>query len=169
MCHTIINITGSGLPYDLQKSIIEELFGAGALDKPAAYTPMNESKAKFAKFALGGLVQRILGPGLAGDSRHILGLHRKVALVAPALHGAEGHGPHPVAEGHGIKRHHGNECAAQVGLLTNIIYNRDGMCIISRISFRKTGSPASRLSQGMASNSAGGRIWRSRARSFWKK
>ena len=28
----------------------------------------------------------------------------------------------------GGKRHHGNECAAQVGLLTNIIYNRDGMC-----------------------------------------
>ena len=52
MCHTIINITGSGLPYDLQKSIIEELFGAGALDKPAAYTPMNESKAKFAKFGV---------------------------------------------------------------------------------------------------------------------
>lgn len=57
MCHTIVNITGSGLPYDLQKSIIEERFGAGALDKPKAYTPMNEAKARFAKF---GVVRQTL-------------------------------------------------------------------------------------------------------------
>ena len=57
MCHTIVNITGSGLPYDLQKSIIEELFGPGALDKPKAYTPMNESKAKFAKF---GVIRQVI-------------------------------------------------------------------------------------------------------------
>lgn len=57
MCHTIVNITGSGLPYDLQKSIIEEIFGAGALDKPKAYTPMNESKAKFAKF---GVIRQVI-------------------------------------------------------------------------------------------------------------
>jgi len=52
MCHTIVNITGSGLPYAIQKSIIEELFGEGALDAPANYTPMNENKAKFAKFGV---------------------------------------------------------------------------------------------------------------------
>ncbi len=57
MCHTIVNITGSGLPYDLQKSIIEEIFGEGALDKPKAYTPMNENKAKFAKF---GVVRQVI-------------------------------------------------------------------------------------------------------------
>ena len=57
MCHTIVNITGSGLPYDLQKSIIEEIFGAGALDKPKAYTPMNENKAKFAKF---GVIRQVI-------------------------------------------------------------------------------------------------------------
>lgn len=57
MCHTIVNITGSGLPYELQKSIIEELFGPGALDKPKAYTPMNESKAKFAKF---GVIRQVI-------------------------------------------------------------------------------------------------------------
>ena len=52
MCHTIVNITGSGLPYAIQKSIIEGLFGEGALDAPANYTPMNENKAKFAKFGV---------------------------------------------------------------------------------------------------------------------
>ncbi len=52
MCHTIVNITGSGLPYDLQKSICEEIFGEGCLDKPQFYTPMNEAKAKFAKFGI---------------------------------------------------------------------------------------------------------------------
>lgn len=57
MCHTIVNITGSGLPYELQKSIIEELFGPGALDKPKSYTPMNESKAKFAKF---GVIRQVI-------------------------------------------------------------------------------------------------------------
>lgn len=57
MCHTIVNITGSGLPYDLQKSIVEERFGEGCLDKPKAYTPMNESKARFAKF---GIMRQVL-------------------------------------------------------------------------------------------------------------
>lgn len=57
MCHTIVNITGSGLPYHLQRNIIEERFGKGALDKPKNYTPMNESKAKFAKF---GVVKQAL-------------------------------------------------------------------------------------------------------------
>lgn len=57
MCHTIVNITGSGLPYELQKSIVDGLFGEGAIDKPKAYTPMNVSKAKFAKF---GVVRQTL-------------------------------------------------------------------------------------------------------------
>ncbi len=57
MCHTIVNITGSGLPYDVQKSIVEEIFGEGCLDKPKAYTPMNESKARFAKF---GVMRQVL-------------------------------------------------------------------------------------------------------------
>ena len=57
MCHTIVNITGSGLPYGIQKSIIEARFGEGALDAPSNYTPMNESKARFAKF---GVVRQVL-------------------------------------------------------------------------------------------------------------
>ncbi len=57
MCHTIVNITGSGLPYDIQRIIIEDLFGVGALDKPANYTPINEAKVKFAKF---GVVRQVL-------------------------------------------------------------------------------------------------------------
>ncbi len=57
MCHTIVNITGSGLPYDLQKSICDEIFGEGCLDKPSFYTPMNESKARFAKF---GVMRQVL-------------------------------------------------------------------------------------------------------------
>ncbi len=52
MCHTIVNITGSGLPYDVQKTIVDDIFGEGCLDKPQFYTPMNESKAKFAKFGV---------------------------------------------------------------------------------------------------------------------
>lgn len=52
MCHTIVNITGSGLPYEVQKGIIDGLFGEGALDKPKAYTPVNQAKAKFAKFGV---------------------------------------------------------------------------------------------------------------------
>ncbi len=52
MCHTIVNITGSGLPYELQKEICEETFGEGCLDKPSLYTPMNEAKARFAKFGV---------------------------------------------------------------------------------------------------------------------
>lgn len=52
MCHTHVNITGSGLPGELQVSIIEGLFGEGALDLPGYYTPMNANKAKFAKFSI---------------------------------------------------------------------------------------------------------------------
>lgn len=52
MCHTIVNITGSGLPYDLQNEIITEVIGEGALDAPKKYTVMNQNKAKFAKFGI---------------------------------------------------------------------------------------------------------------------
>lgn len=57
MCHTIVNITGSGLPFELQKSIVEEIFGEGCLDAPRNYTPMNEAKARFAKF---GVMRQVL-------------------------------------------------------------------------------------------------------------
>lgn len=52
MCHTIVNVWGSGLPHEVLKPIIEDYFGEGALDKPLAYTPANKSKAKFAKFGV---------------------------------------------------------------------------------------------------------------------
>lgn len=52
MTHTIVNLYGSGLPFDVMTPIIEERFGVGALDKPKAYTPMNQSKAKLAKFGV---------------------------------------------------------------------------------------------------------------------
>ena len=48
---------GSGLPYELQKHLLEDLFGEGCLDRPSAYTPMNEAKARFAKF---GIVRQVL-------------------------------------------------------------------------------------------------------------
>ena len=52
MTHTIVNIWGSGLPYDVLNPIIEGYFGKGCLDKVKNYTPMNECKAKFAKFGV---------------------------------------------------------------------------------------------------------------------
>ena len=57
MCHTIVNITGSGLPYQIQKNIVEDIFGEGCLDAPKKYTPMNENKARFAKF---GIMRQVL-------------------------------------------------------------------------------------------------------------
>lgn len=53
MCHSHVNITGSGLPIDLQREILGEVFGSEtALDYPKNYTPMNEYKAKFAKWSI---------------------------------------------------------------------------------------------------------------------
>ncbi len=52
MTHTIVNVWGSGLPYEVLNPIIEKSFGQGALDKPRAYTPINQSKVKFAKFGV---------------------------------------------------------------------------------------------------------------------
>ncbi len=52
MTHTIVNAQGSGLPYDVQKSILDPIFGENCMDKPKAYTPINESKVKLAKFGV---------------------------------------------------------------------------------------------------------------------
>lgn len=53
MCHTHQNILGSGLPHDLQKQIVGELIGSpDCMDAPKSYTPMNQWKAKFAKWSI---------------------------------------------------------------------------------------------------------------------
>jgi len=52
-CHTHVNLTGSGLPISIQKEVTAEMFGSGdALDAASNYTPMNEYKAKFAKWSI---------------------------------------------------------------------------------------------------------------------
>lgn len=52
-CHTHMNLIGSGLPIEILKDVVKDLFGSGdALDAPANYTPMNEYKAKFAKWSI---------------------------------------------------------------------------------------------------------------------
>lgn len=52
-CHSHENFLGSGLPVELQKEIAAEVFGSpDALDVPKNYTPMNEYKAKFAKWSI---------------------------------------------------------------------------------------------------------------------
>ncbi|WP_312815379.1 aldehyde ferredoxin oxidoreductase [Sedimentibacter sp.] len=53
MCHTHSNFLGAGLPIDILKEIGAEIWGsADAVDAPANYTPMNEYKAKFAKWSI---------------------------------------------------------------------------------------------------------------------
>lgn len=52
MCHTHQNCLGNGLPYSIRKDILEEKFGAGCADDTANYTPMNQAKAKFAKWSI---------------------------------------------------------------------------------------------------------------------
>ena len=51
-CHTHMNLLGSGLPTEIQQEVAAELFGEGAIDPPAFYTPANPSKAKFTKWSL---------------------------------------------------------------------------------------------------------------------
>ncbi|QSX09131.1 aldehyde ferredoxin oxidoreductase [Alkalibacter rhizosphaerae] len=52
-CHSHMNLAGSGLPIEIQKNAIAKVVGSGdALDAPADYTPMNEYKAKFAKWSI---------------------------------------------------------------------------------------------------------------------
>jgi len=51
--HTHMNFIGAGLPIELLKEIAGEVWGSpDALDAPMNYTPMNEYKAKFAKWSL---------------------------------------------------------------------------------------------------------------------
>jgi len=51
--HSHENLRGSGLPIEIQKEIVEEMFGSkDAIDAPANYTPMNEYKAKFVKWSI---------------------------------------------------------------------------------------------------------------------
>lgn len=51
--HTHMNFIGAGLPIELLKEIAAEIWGSGdALDAPMNYTPMNEYKAKFAKWSI---------------------------------------------------------------------------------------------------------------------
>ena len=53
MGHSQAQMFGSGLPFEIQKEIIEELIGMpGAADKPRDYSPMNEGKAAAAKLCL---------------------------------------------------------------------------------------------------------------------
>jgi aldehyde:ferredoxin oxidoreductase len=51
--HTHMNFIGAGLPINILKDIAKEKWGsADALDAPSNYTPMNEYKAKFAKWSV---------------------------------------------------------------------------------------------------------------------
>lgn len=51
--HTHMNMIGAGLPIEILKEIAGEVWGSpDALDAPNDYTPMNEYKAKFAKWSL---------------------------------------------------------------------------------------------------------------------
>lgn len=51
--HSHQNFISSGLPVDVLKKIAEKLWGSGdAIDPPANYTPMNQYKAKFAKYGV---------------------------------------------------------------------------------------------------------------------
>lgn len=51
--HTLVNLWGSGLPTPVLKEIVAEIVGSGdAIDAPKNYTPMNQYKAKFAKWCI---------------------------------------------------------------------------------------------------------------------
>ena len=50
-CHSHSNFTSNGLPVQVQKAIAAKLWGAGAIDPPSSFTPMNRDKARFAAFA----------------------------------------------------------------------------------------------------------------------
>lgn len=53
MCHTHINFIGSGLPLKLKKEVAAELFGTpDAYDDTKNYTPINEGKIKYTKWAI---------------------------------------------------------------------------------------------------------------------
>ncbi|MBC2855124.1 aldehyde ferredoxin oxidoreductase [Cetobacterium sp. 2A] len=51
--HTLVNLVGSGLPIEIQKDVVAEIVGSPmGIDAPKNYTPMNEYKAKLAKWAI---------------------------------------------------------------------------------------------------------------------
>lgn len=52
MCHTHQNCIGNGLPTDVIQRVLDGKFGEGAYNKPANYTPMNQNRAKWAKWAI---------------------------------------------------------------------------------------------------------------------
>lgn len=55
MCHSHTNFIRNGLPTDVQKRILEKLFGPGygdGVDRPKSWMPMNPYKAKLTKFFL---------------------------------------------------------------------------------------------------------------------
>lgn len=54
MTHHLVNVTGSGAPYEVSKATMEGFFGPGCYDKKKAFTPMNRNKAKLAKWAFNG-------------------------------------------------------------------------------------------------------------------
>jgi aldehyde:ferredoxin oxidoreductase len=52
-CHSHVNFVRNGLPISVQKGLAAEIWGSpGAVDAVGAYTPMNPSKAKMAKWSL---------------------------------------------------------------------------------------------------------------------
>ena len=51
-CHSHSNFLNNGLPLKIQRELAAPLWGAGALDEPDNYTPMNKEKARFALWAL---------------------------------------------------------------------------------------------------------------------
>jgi aldehyde:ferredoxin oxidoreductase len=52
-CHSHSNFVRNGLPISVQKGLAAEIWGSpGAVDAVGAYTPMNPSKAKMAKWSL---------------------------------------------------------------------------------------------------------------------
>lgn len=53
MNHSHINLIGSGLPLSIKKEVAAELFGTpDAYDNVKDYTPMNQGKARYAKWAI---------------------------------------------------------------------------------------------------------------------
>ena len=51
--HSHMNFIGAGLPIEILKEVAGEMWGSpDALDEPMNYTPMNQYKAKFAKWSL---------------------------------------------------------------------------------------------------------------------
>lgn len=52
-CHSHTNFLGNGLPLEIKKELGAEVFGSpDAVDQYSDYTPMNQYKAKFAKWSL---------------------------------------------------------------------------------------------------------------------